>query len=108
MENALNHGLKNKTGHKQVRICVQEQGGELVICVADNGIGMDAEAINRSLASADLHRDTTGASIGLHNINARLKILYGEQYGLHIESRENHGTKVIMTLPGERTGGVHE
>lgn len=108
VENALNHGLKNKTGHKQVRICVQEQGGELVICVADNGIGMDAEAINRSLVSADLHRDTTGASIGLHNINARLKILYGEQYGLHIESRENHGTKVIMTLPGERTGVVHE
>ena len=98
---------KPTTGSKQ-ELSDSPIGYSLKIDDVTFGIGMDAEAINRSLAATDLHRDTTGASIGLHNINARLKILYGEQYGLRIESRENQGTKVIMTLPGDRTGVVHE
>ena len=40
-----------------------------------------------------------GNSIGLHNINARLKMLYGNQYGMHLESMLGEGTKVFMILP---------
>ena len=71
----------------------------LVICVGDNGVGMDAEKMNGSLRHSNLDYVEQGNSIGIHNINARLKILYGEEYGLHIESRIGEGTKVRMVIP---------
>lgn len=108
VENALNHGLKNRAGEKQVRLFVKLQEDSLVISVEDNGVGMDAEAMNRSLARDDLHRATAGTSIGLHNINARLKLLYGEQYGLRLESHPGQGTRVLMTIPQKKAGNEHE
>lgn len=101
VENALNHGLKNCTGRKQVRIRTQMQGEDLVITVADNGVGMDAEAMNLRLAAEDLSSATAGSAIGLANINARLKLLGGERYGLRVESEPGCGTAVIMTMPGK-------
>lgn len=108
VENALNHGLRNKRGEKQVRIEVKVKEGLLEICVADNGVGMDAEKMNESLRQSNLDYVERGNSIGVHNINARLKILYGEEYGLHIESTIGKGTQVWMVIPkieGEREDG---
>ncbi len=99
VENALNHGLRNKRGEKQVRIEAKVREELLEICVADNGVGMDAEKMNGSLRHSNLDYVEQGNSIGIHNINARLKILYGEEYGLHIESRIGEGTKVRMVIP---------
>lgn len=108
VENALNHGLKNRAGEKKVRISAKLLGEELLVSVEDNGVGMDAEAINRSLSQEDLHRAATGTSIGLHNINARLKLLYGEQYGLRVESQPGRGTRVRMTIPQKKAGDADE
>lgn len=108
VENALNHGLKNRAGQKQVRISAKLLEEELLVSVEDNGVGMDAEAMNRSMSQDDLHRATTGTSIGLHNINARLKLLYGEQYGLRIESHPGRGTRVIMTIPQKKAVNADE
>lgn len=108
VENALNHGLRNKRGEKQVRIEVKVKEGLLEICVADNGVGMDAEKMNESLRQSNLDYVERGNSIGVHNINARLKILYGEEYGLHIDSMIGKGTRVWMIIPkieGEREDG---
>ena len=58
---------------------------DLVICIEDNGIGLDTSAINESLRKNELDFVEKGNSIGLHNINARLKMLYGNQYGMHLE-----------------------
>lgn len=102
VENSLNHGLKNKAGKKLVVITAGEAEGNLVITVADNGVGMDAEAMNRSLAANDLRDSAQGNSIGLHNINARLKLLHGEAYGLFIESTPGEGTRVTMTIPRKK------
>jgi len=99
VENALNHGLRNKRGEKQVSIEAKVRGGLLEICVADNGVGMDAEKMNESLKESSLDYVGRGTSIGIHNINARLKILYGEEYGLRIESSIGRGTKVCMAIP---------
>ena len=108
VENALNHGLRNKRGEKQVRIEAKVREELLEICVEDNGVGMDAEQMNESLKHSNLDYVERGNSIGIHNINARLKILYGEEYGLHIESVIGEGTKVWMVIPkieGEREDG---
>jgi len=102
VENALNHGLKNKAGKKLVVITAGEVEGNLVIRIADNGVGMDAEAMNRSLASNDIRDSAQGNSIGLHNINARLKLVHGEAYGLYIESVPGEGTRVTMTIPRKK------
>ncbi len=99
VENALNHGLRNKRGEKSIRIQAKIREGLLEICVADNGVGMDAEKMNKSLRYSNLDYVERGNSIGIHNINARLKILYGEEYGLHIESAPGEGTEVKMVIP---------
>lgn len=108
VENALNHGLKNKAGRKLVEITGALEGDALVLRVADNGVGMDAEAMNRSLGSGELRSATAGTSIGLHNIHARLKLLHGERYGLRIESVPGRGTRVTMTIPQEKAVNADE
>ena len=99
VENALNHGLKNFAGEKTVHISAKLREDDIIVTVADNGVGMDERAIAESLRTDDLNSATTGTSIGLRNINARLKLLHGEKYGLKIESGAGKGTKVTMTIP---------
>ena len=89
-------------------------GENLVITIADNGTGMDAEAMNVLLERNDRKRVETGVSIGILNVNARLKQLFGAEYGLWIQSQAGEGTTVTITVPivyseendGE-TGGAH-
>lgn len=99
VENALNHGLKNKHGEKKVEILAGQEEGKLRIIVRDNGVGMDAAEINRRLLENDKDLVETGNSIGLYNINARMKMLYGEEYGVHVESAPGEGTAVILKIP---------
>ncbi len=99
VENALNHGLRNKRGNKEVKIYAGKKEDKLVLIIADNGVGMDARELNAKLQKNDIRYVEQGKSIGLHNINARLKMLYGEEYGLTIESAAGEGTKVYMTIP---------
>ena len=99
VENAINHGLRNKRGKKKIGIQIKREQMDLVICIEDNGIGLDTSAINESLRKNELGFVEKGNSIGLHNINARLKMLYGNQYGMHLESMLGEGTKVFMILP---------
>lgn len=99
VENALNHGLRNKRGNKEIRIVSKIEGDLLKICISDNGIGMEADELNEKLRQNDLSYVEEGNSIGLYNINARLKMLYGERYGLSVESRLGEGTAIQMILP---------
>ena len=99
VENAINHGLRNKRGKKKIGIQIKREQMDLVICIEDNGIGLDTSAIHERLRKNELDFVEKGNSIGLHNINARLKMLYGNQYGMHLESMLGEGTKVFMILP---------
>lgn len=101
VENALNHGLRNKRGDKEIKIKTEAEEGLLKICIADNGVGMEADELNERLRRNDLSYIEEGNSIGLYNINARLKMLYGESYGLSVESRLGEGTSIRMILPRE-------
>ena len=110
VENALTHGLRNvRRKDKKLLIRSEHVNENLVITIQDNGAGMDAESMNRLLDQNDMKRVESGISIGILNVNARLKRLFGEKYGLHIESTAGEGTTVTITVPAvstENSGGM--
>lgn len=100
VENAITHGLRNvRRKDKKLIICSEHVDGKLLVTVKDNGTGMDAEAMNRELEKNDPKRVESGVSIGILNVNARLKNLYGQEYGLQIESQIGEGTTVRLMVP---------
>lgn len=107
VENALTHGLKNKHGEKYIRIKAEKKNGILCICVEDNGTGMDADSMNARLSENDASVIEEGSSIGLLNINARLKMAYGSEYGIYIESSADCGTTVLMKVPEMKEETLH-
>lgn len=108
VENAINHGLKNKRGEKNIDIKIWQAEGKLYIMVRDNGVGMDAGLLNRRLQENDTSVIEEGDSIGLSNINARLKMIYGEEYGLRIESEPGRGSEVYLTVAAMKEEELYE
>ncbi len=100
VENALQHGLRNtRRKDKELIISASHRDGKLVIIIEDNGTGMDVDAMNEQLAKADIGRIEMGKSIGAMNVNARVKNVYGEGYGIHYENGIEAGTKAVIILP---------
>lgn len=100
VENALTHGLRNvRRKDKRLLIRSEHLDGKLLLTIKDNGAGMDAEAMNRELEENDPKRVESGVSIGILNVNARLKNLYGDEYGLRIQSQTGEGTTVTLMVP---------
>ena len=113
VENAITHGLRNvRRKDKKLKISAVHEEGLLVICIEDNGTGMDTEEMNHLLEKNDPKRVETGVSIGILNVNARLKRVFGEAYGILIDSRIGEGTKVFIRVPiskkQEQEGEKHE
>ena len=101
VENAMTHGLRNSR-RKDKRLVIRTEhtsSGELVITVCDNGIGMDAETMNQELAADDLSRVQSGVSIGILNVHARLRKVFGKGYGIEVASTPGEGTTVWIRIP---------
>ncbi|MFD2610881.1 sensor histidine kinase [Paenibacillus gansuensis] len=96
VENAIYHGLKAKGSFGTIKIhgCIENDCIHLK--VMDNGVGMTEEKI-RSLLSED--RSGSGSSFGLFNVNNRIKLYFGEEYGLTISSEPGQGTEICIVLP---------
>ncbi len=98
VENAVNHGLKNKRGEKEIVIGASRSGDMLTVYVQDNGTGMDAKAVNERMKASVADALNKSSSIGLDNINARIKLIYGDEYGLTVQSG-GAGSRVSMNTP---------
>ena len=111
VENALNHGLKNRKGNKKVIISVGIHEKNLLISVEDNGVGMSDDKI-RELFAEDTGQKSQNRSIGILNIHKRMQYLYGEKYGVKIQSKPGTGTTVYLEIPrkvlGEEESGHKE
>ena len=91
VENAVVHGIEPKAAPGEIRVLVRREGEALLIEVNDDGVGFRAGS-----ESGKRH-----SHVGLHNIERLVANLYGEGYGLTIESAENRGTRVLLRLPVE-------
>ncbi|MCC3380332.1 sensor histidine kinase [Paenibacillus farraposensis] len=106
VENAVIHGLENKEEPVTVKVDITMELRELHIKVADDGIGMEKEQLACLLARIRGTDEPEGSSIGLRNVHQRLALMYGERYGLRIESVLNAGTIVCFSIPGEEDSNV--
>ena len=104
IENAIMHGLDLmvEEGRIDVRVC--REGEDILFCVRDNGVGMSPEQA-RAILDEDA-QDRTG--IGIKNVNDRLRIYFGKQYGLRITSELDVGTQVEIRMPKIKEAGEHE
>jgi two-component system LytT family sensor kinase len=94
VENAVRHGLEQKAGSGTITIVAEDFDREAVISIEDDGVGEDPERVRRALAG-----DTSLDSIGLGNVDARLRSTYGDDYGLVVETAPGAGTRVIVRVP---------
>lgn len=98
VENAIYHGVKPKPEGGLITIRAAEDGGDLLIWVEDDGSGMDAGAL-AGLFSGKSNPTGGGSGIGVANVNERIKLYFGEGYGLTYESAPGKGTRVQFRLP---------
>lgn len=101
VENAVRHGLQAKPGPGQLAILAEDAGGDALITVEDDGVGADPEQVRQALAG-----EPGSDSIGLGNVDARLRQVFGDDYGLVIETAPAAGTRVVMRVP-KFAPGVH-
>lgn len=103
IENAILHGLQDCTSEGIISLRIQELEDGLNIYIRDNGCGISREAlkeINNMLMNPSMHEQPHSRhGIALYNINRRIKLTYGNRYGLHIFSTEGVGTNVAIHIP---------
>lgn len=98
VENAFIHGLEQKDSDGRLTIHVGMKGDVVEIIIEDNGVGMDYYTLGQIRKSM---REDSGDQIhiGIRNVNQRLRIQYGEEYGVKIESNLGCGTRIFITFP---------
>lgn len=107
VENAVYHGLEKVSREGLLTVRARQGADGFTITVHDNGVGMSPEryeAVQAGLHTRPELIETT--KIGLLNIQKRIRLTYGEGYGLSVESREHEGTTVTLRMPAEEPEGV--
>ena len=105
VENSIIHGIERKMGFSTVRIVLRCTEKRLIIQVSDDGIGMQPEALddlNRKLNQSlfeSLHNKKKKGGIALVNVNNRIHLIFGEEYGITVYSTPGVGTDVMIELP---------
>lgn len=111
IENAFQHAFPNGISeHHFIRISSHIEEDRFIILVEDNGVGMTNERLEQlnqklllnQLAEADSNAMYHQGGLGLMNVNRRIQMVYGEEYGLKLQSTLYEGTKIIMYLPVDK------
>lgn len=95
LENAIYHGINGLIDEGVITVSVRSDGDDVVCTVEDNGVGMTAEQIDAVMQKE--RSDKTG--IGIKNVNDRLRIYFGDAYGITIDSAPDEGTRVYIRMP---------
>ncbi len=98
LENAIYYGVEAMDGDGEILVMGYEKDGEIYIDIIDNGIGMPPEQVEHLLTDGNYERKR-GSGIGLRNVDQRIKLYFGQDYGLRIKSEPDVGTKVTIHLP---------
>ena len=101
VENAIYHGMEFMDGDGLITIKAWREDNELYLSVADNGLGMTEDKVNLILAGRSNSGNGRGSGIGVKNVNERIKLYFGEGYGLKIDSEPDVGTIITIHLPAK-------
>ena len=101
VENAIFNGIEPNGKHGTILIHAYEEKGCLLIQVRDDGRGIPKEKLAAILDNTEKVKGNTMSGIGLPNVERRIKLNYGEQYGLTIESEEGKYTEITVKIPLE-------
>ena len=101
LENAIYHGMAYADGDGEITILARRDGDDVVIDVTDNGPGMPEEVVERLLDPREQKPapSKSGSGIGFRNVHQRIRLTFGEPYGLTIRSEPDAGTTVRIRLP---------
>ena len=99
VENAIYHGMEFMDGDGLIEIQVKKEGKDLWIEVRDNGFGMTKEQVENLLSEKPHVSSRPGSGIGVKNVNERIRLYFGEDYGLIIESEPDEGCLIRCHLP---------
>ncbi len=97
VENAIYHGMEFMDGDGEIKIEAELRGTDLYLTVSDNGLGMPQETVDKLLVEPAV--GSKGSGIGLWNVNERIKLYFGDAYGLSITSVPDEGTSIMLYLP---------
>ena len=97
IENAIYHGMEFMYGDGEILVKAYTNNETLYIDIIDNGLGMPEEAVNKLLSNDNYSKK--GSGIGLKNVNERIKLYFGEIYGLEIFSEPDEGTTIRIRIP---------
>lgn len=106
VENAIYHGIKYKEGKGLIRIRGFRQDERMILQVQDDGKGMEPETLAHIFEKHT--RDTRSNGVGLNNVNERIQLYYGDDYGISFRSSPGEGTEATITLPFGREEGRDE
>lgn len=101
VENAIYHGMEFMDGDGMIMVKAWRKEDELYLSVADNGLGMTEDKVETILTGKSASGNGRGSGIGVKNVNERIKLYFGEAYGLTIDSEPDEGTTVIIHLPAK-------
>lgn len=100
VENSIQHGFRSQGQVLHIRVSAEAEGGMLVIRVRDNGRGIDARTLEQLNNHNYREQNNAGRShVGLDNVHNRIRLFFGDDYGIRVMSREGEGTEVLVTLP---------
>lgn len=106
IENAIVHGLENTEEGGRIVLSIarkmMEESEFFIVDVDDNGCGMTKEELDRLHENIEIRDMSRSKSIGLYNINQRMKLCYGEAYHMHIYAEAGEGTRVRLTFPAQK------
>lgn len=97
IENAIYHGLKYKESKGLLIVRGYEKDGNAVIDILDNGVGMDSETLSHIFERHKVDYHSNG--VGVYNVQKRLKLYYGNDYGMAYKSEPGRGTAATITIP---------
>lgn len=99
VENAIQHGILPSGRRGEVRVHIDTADSVLRVVVTDNGMGLSPGRLMEIRKTLEHENRTEVHGIGMRNVNLRIKLFFGEEYGLEVASQERVGTVVTMTAP---------
>ena len=110
VENALYHGIKYKRAKGKITITGAMVNERIYLVVKDDGVGMDEEELQKLREEISRPCKETESGFGLANVNERIRMNFGAEYGMSVDSVKGEGTTVRIVIPAERmeTGGEYD